>query len=1137
MRRTLLCFQVICLAAIVIAIALAPGISFAATCEQWAGKVVSLQGTVDAKVAGGTQWQPAKLNDTYCPGDMLRTGRRSRAEVALQNHPLLRLDENSTITFAGMKDERTSLIDMLSGAALFFSRVTRNLEVRTATVNAGVEGTEFFIRVEEGKTSLSVFEGKVLASNEAGSLPVTTGQSAVAEKGKAPVPVLIIRPRDAVQWAIYYPPVIYARPDDFQSVSDPGLKGMLQKSVDSYWKGDLTGAFSAIEGAPQDTSDPVFFTYRASLLLTVGRVDEARADIDQALRLDPKNSDAFALQSIVAVAQNDQAKALDLAQKAVEAGPKSPTAKIALSYAQQAGFNLEGALNSVNEAITLAPENALAWARLADLRQSFGELEASLTAANKAATLAPGLSRTQTVLGFAYLTEVNTREAIVTFGKAIELDQSDPLPRLGLGLAKIREGHLEEGRRELEIAATLDPDNGLVRSYLGKAYYEEKRDKLATGQYDMAKTLDPLDPTSYFYDAILKQTVNRPVEALHELQKAIELNDNRAVYRSKLLLDSDLAARSSSLARIYNDLGFQLRALAEGWNSVNTDPTNFSAHRFLADSYFALPRHEVARVSELLVSQLLQPINITPIQPQAAVSNLFLISSQGPSAIGFNTYNPLFNRDQATVLASGMVGENSTWSGEGIASGIYQKLSLSAGYSKFKTDGWRENADQDDEIITVFAQYELSYKTSIQAEYRYRDNTRGDLLQKFFPEDVYLGETNTIETHSTRVGLRHEFSPNSIIISNFTYQDVDYNSRDDNLFYFPGSPLTSIGAHTSENAYGGEVQHLYRTKYFNLVSGVGYFDVDGSIDTTVETLFPPPDDIFRDSINNDVKQTNVYMYSYIKPLSNLTLTVGASGDFMDGDNPAIGNQDQFNPKFGIMWSPVPNTTLRAAAFRVLRKTVPSEQTIEPTQVAGFNQFFDDYVGTKAWRYGGAIDQKFTKDIYGGLEYSYRDTEVPGLDFSGNAIRSGWDEDLARAYLFWTPHPWWALRSEYQYEKYIRDETKLTDGMVNVDTNRVLLGVNFFHPSGLGASVSGTYNNQDGEFERIEFGGGTFENGSDTFWLVDASVNYRLPKRYGFVTVGANNLFDENFKYFEVDRRNPHLQPGRMIYSKITLALP
>ena len=62
----------------------------------------------------------------------------------------------------------------------------------------------------------------------------------------------------------------------------------------------------------------------------------------------------------------------------------------------------------------------------------------------------------------------------------------------------------------------------------------------------LPRTLDPQDPTPYFYDAIQKQTTNRPVEALQDLQKAIELNDNRAVYRSRLLLDSDLAARSAS---------------------------------------------------------------------------------------------------------------------------------------------------------------------------------------------------------------------------------------------------------------------------------------------------------------------------------------------------------------------------------------------------------------------------------------------------------------------------------------------------------------------------------------------------------------------------------------------------------------
>jgi len=85
----------------------------------------------------------------------------------------------------------------------------------------------------------------------------------------------------------------------------------------------------------------------------------------------------------------------------------------------------------------------------------------------------------------------------------------------------------------------------------------------------MAKKLDPSDPTPYFYDAIEKQTTNRPVEALKDLQRAIELNDNRAVYRSRLLLDADQAARSASLARIYSDLGFQQRV----WSRVGNRST------------------------------------------------------------------------------------------------------------------------------------------------------------------------------------------------------------------------------------------------------------------------------------------------------------------------------------------------------------------------------------------------------------------------------------------------------------------------------------------------------------------------------------------------------------------------------------
>src|SRR5262249_13305794 len=180
MRRN--CFYFVCsLYMTFLTILLYPYAAPAETCETGVAKVVSVQGTVESQRMGDTQWQPVQLNDTYCPGDTIRVQERSRADVALMNQSVLRLNANTTITLEGVKEERTSLVNLLKGAAHFFSRGPRSLEVRTPFTVAGVRGTEFFIRLEEAQAFLSIFEGTVLAASEAGSLSLTSGQSAVAE--------------------------------------------------------------------------------------------------------------------------------------------------------------------------------------------------------------------------------------------------------------------------------------------------------------------------------------------------------------------------------------------------------------------------------------------------------------------------------------------------------------------------------------------------------------------------------------------------------------------------------------------------------------------------------------------------------------------------------------------------------------------------------------------------------------------------------------------------------------------------------------------------------------------------------------------------------------------------------------------
>jgi Flp pilus assembly protein TadD/opacity protein-like surface antigen len=1049
---------------------------------------------------------------------------------------------------------------MLMGAIHFISRVPRTLKVTTPFVDGTVEGTEFMVSVTGHNTSFIVFEGQVLTENDGGSLRLTKGQSAIASsRQQAPTLQIVVRPRDAVQWSLYYAPVLYYNISDFPDSGNTTWQAMTRNSIQNYWKGDLYKAFSSIEQISEKINDPRFFNYRALLLLTAGRVDEARLDIEQALKLTPGNSDSNALLSIISVVQNDKENALKFAKKAVDADPGSAGAHIALSYAQQAVFDLDNALKSVQTAADLEPSNVLARARLAELWLSRGYLNKAVEEAREAVNLNSNNARAQSVLGFAYLTQIKTKKAKKAFEKAIKLDSADPLSRFGLGLAKIRTSirvaNLKEGRREIEIAASLDPNNSLIRSYLGKAYFDEKRDKLASEQFDLAGTLDPKDPTPFFYNAIRKQTVNRPVEALYNMQKSIELNNNRAVYRSKFLLDEDLAARSASAARIYRDLGFQQRALFEGWRSLNVDPASYSAHRFLADSYSALPRHEIARVSELLQSQLLQPINITPVQPQLAESNLFILEGAGPAAAAFNEFNPLFNRNRLALQASGILADKDTQGDDIVQSGVLGRTSYSLSQYHYETDGFRKNNNLNQDIYDAFFQINLSHKTSVQAEYRYLDDQRGDLSLRF-DQDNFDNISQNRQTDTVRLGLHHSFTPYSKTIASFIYQNVDNNTRSNNPDLTVAPPLiggsSDFKNHIDENGWTGEIRHLYQSQSgrFYVTGGLGRFSSDRkeAISINLVLKFPFPIGsrrrFTRAPLDQDIRHTNFYIYSLIKSpewitraIGDITWTIGGSMDFFEG----VGREkhDQFNPKVGLTWNPFPNTTIRGAVFKTLKRQLLSDQTIEPTQVAGFNQFFDDTNGSIAWRYGAAIDQKFSKSLYGGAEYSRRDLDIARAAVRGTSVsfsRLGSEEDLIRAYLYWTPHDWLSMSAEYQYEWIEREPSLLgIELFEKLKTHRVPLGITFFHPSGFSARLKSTYVDQEGDFADTPTRTFTVP-GDDNFWYFDGSISYRLPKNHGIISIGAKNLFNKNINFQDTDPTNPQIVPEQFIFARFTLSL-
>lgn len=1065
------------------------------SCDPWVARLISYQGDLRFRrsAPGATPVSAVSLNDTFCVGDVLEVGAFSRAALQLPDQTVLRLDQGTVVTFAAPQDDKRSWLEILKGVLHVISRDPRAIRVVTPFANAGIEGTEFLVQVGPDSASVLVFEGRVRVENANGAATAGSGESVLAKAGSAPVLQQVVRPRDQVVWTLYYPPT--------------------GRSVD-----------------PQ--------VARADELLAVGRVSEAGADLAAVLARSPGNSEALARQSVIALTRNDPAMAGALADEAVASNPASSSARLAQSYVRQSAGDLSGAIATLEAAAASQPGNALVLARLAELHLASGDLDRGEEKARAAVAADPVLSLAHTILGFAKLTRVQLDAARASFDEAIRLEPGTPLPRLGLGLARIRDGDLAGGREELETAVILDPNNSLVRSYMGKAYYDEKRDALAASQLGIAKELDPNDPTPWFYDAIRKQAGNRPLEALEDLEAAIARNDNRSVYRSRLDLDQDLAARSASQGRIYGDLGFEELAQRSGARSAAAFPADFSGHRLLADSYAAQPRHEIARVNELFQSQVLQPLNVNPVQAQLGESNLFIIDSAGPSAAAFNEFNPLFNRDRLTAQVSAVVGNLNTMGADAVLAGVEGRMSFSLGAYTLESDGFRENNDQDERTYNAFFQFQQSPDTSWLAEVR--DTTRdfGELKVLFLPGiDAGLPRQSEDSTNF-RVGVRHDLSPRSTVGAFFNYGTGDLGVT---------SLEPNITVDVPFDTYTGELQHLYTAERWRLVTGLRALKGDFDSSTTFRVTLPePPFDLEITSEDTfTTRLVSVYSYATVDAIpEQLEVTVGLSGDWLDGQS---FEKDRLNPKLGITWFPSLATEVRLGALSTLqrpsttrREIVPS---LEPTTISGFNQFFFGSEGELAERYGVGVDHKFSDRLYAGAEYSTRDLEVPYLEsvfippdtIVDTERTADVDEKLGRAYAYWGVGDNGAIRGFYEY--YDVETPVLTPlRYTRLETHRFGAGVSYFGARGFGAGITPSFIHQRGRFQELSSGPPPpFLPDSDEFWVVDAALSYRLPQRFGILRLEVNNLFDEDFRFQDIDPEAPRVAPERVVLVRMTVA--
>ncbi len=469
------------------------------------------------------------------------------------------------------------------------------------------------------------------------------------------------------------------------------------------------------------------------------------------------------------------------------------------------------------------------------------------------------------------------------------------------------------------------------------------------------------------------------------------------------------------------------------------------------------------------------------------------------------------------MQTSGIYGSNNTWGEDVVHSGLWNKGSYSLGQYHYETDGFRKNNFVNQDIYNAFIQGDITDSLNLQAEYRHEERDNGDLSINF--DNFFQSKTESRILENYRLGGKYTFSPESTLIGSLIYQEAKFKTNEPSV----------LDTNVERNGFISELQHHFSNSSFSSISGFGHIN---QIFKT-KLIFPPEFGIpNQDPISQEVTKTSFYNYSNFNLTNKLRTTLGLSYDTFNFEGDI--KKNPVNPKLGLIWNPLSSTTFRAALFRSINITSISNQTIEPTQVAGFNQFFDDVTGTVAWRYGAAIDHVFSKKIAAGLEYSERKLDVPSSGFSFN-----WSEQLGRAYAYLTPIDYVSISFEYFYESFNRNINHFngnnpSDGILDVKTHWIPITLNVFHTSGLSVMLKSSFVNQYGFFERF----GTPYSGSSNFFIFDVNLNYRLPSRYGMLSFGIKNLFNNHFQYQNTNQINSNerlFSPEMTLFTQLKLA--
>lgn len=539
-------------------------------------EVITVKGKGEARATARDDWRAAVVKQKLKGGAFVRTGDASQMALLMDDQTQLRLNQNSMLQIKESSAGAPARLDLRAGRAWMQSKQAANVVVDTPNATAAIRGTDWELEVDpSGKTLLAVFSGTVEFSNPQGSVSVGKDEGAVAEAGKAPVKVVLTRPRDRIQWvnALAVDPRHHAE----AAKASPVVKSAL----DLIGKGEMAQARAQLQAERgKGSRDKGVYALLADIALVAGEFQQAIAITREALAFAPRDPELLAQLAREQLLADD----VEGAKKTVAQPREAETAGILVAAGEVA--RREGlappALEAFEKATRAAPADDRGWYALG---RAQGERE-DVAPARRNLAKAIELNAT----GAGYHGELGTVEtfanrfgnAEAAFDAALKGNPADYVALTGLGLLRLKQGRPDAALDAFLRAGVLEPGYARAKTYTAVAYYQLGRHADAIETFRQAAALDDKDPLPYLFLTQIYTDLFRAGDAVEASREALK----RLPYLKSLNQVANDQQGTSNFGYSLAFFGLESWALEIAQQSYN--PHTAASHLFLADRYSGL---------------------------------------------------------------------------------------------------------------------------------------------------------------------------------------------------------------------------------------------------------------------------------------------------------------------------------------------------------------------------------------------------------------------------------------------------------------------------------------------------------------------------------------------------------------------